>query len=89
MLTNEEKVAKVQCIGGYSFNNPLLCLEALQTSSLRLNWNGTLHVLKSNKRLALLGDSLLKTHLIKKWYHTDWLRSNRFLLSVRKSSDIV
>ncbi|KAF4631132.1 hypothetical protein G7Y89_g7000 [Cudoniella acicularis] len=56
-------VPQVEELIGYKFNNKKYCWEALQAK-------GTNGYLLGNKRLALLGDAILRYRLIKAWYPT-------------------
>ncbi|KAF2749812.1 ribonuclease III [Sporormia fimetaria CBS 119925] len=55
---------------GYTFRNKLLGIECLKVSSKdhHLYFNGTVHPISHNKRLALLGDRALSMALCELWY---------------------
>ncbi|KAK5081023.1 hypothetical protein LTR05_008340 [Lithohypha guttulata] len=65
-----KKVAKCEAMLNITFSNKLLCLEALQMSGNMLPWNEQFLKVNKNDRLAVLGDTVLKSYLCKKWYHS-------------------
>ncbi|KAK5102632.1 hypothetical protein LTS08_003432 [Lithohypha guttulata] len=65
-----QKVAKCEAMLNITFSNKLLCLEALQMSGNMLPWNEQFLKVNKNDRLAVLGDTVLKSYLCKKWYHS-------------------
>lgn len=58
----------VEAIIGYQFNDPSLLTEALQASGSPVRSAGTRAIPDGNKRLALLGDTVLKLALLDHWY---------------------
>jgi dsRNA-specific ribonuclease len=56
---------------GYTFKNRLHCVEALKMSgrNYSIYFNGTIHTVLENKRLALLGDRALSMALCEIWYN--------------------
>jgi len=61
-----KKVAKCEAMLNITFSNKLLCLEALQMSGNMLPWNEQFLKVNKNDRLAVLGDTVLKSYLCKK-----------------------
>lgn len=61
MAANEAKVAACKAIIHYEFQNELRCLEALLAARQPLFWHGGLVTIEKNDRLAVLGDSVVKT----------------------------
>lgn len=58
----------VETIIGYNFSDPLILLEALQAAGSTVRSAGTRHFPDGNKRLAVLGDTILKLVLVSEWY---------------------
>lgn len=58
----------VEAIIGYNFNDPLILWEALQAASSSVSRAGTRRFPDGNKRLAVLGDAILKLVLVGEWY---------------------
>lgn len=78
-------VNKVQSIIGYHFKNPLLLWKAMQGPGTAVDPSavkgaGVIHgyslfkIESPNKRLAVIGDSVLKTALLEHWYHMGYSR---------------
>ena len=65
------KVNEIEKQIGYSFKNKLLCVEALKCSGRDhpIYFNGTVHPVPENNRLALLGDRALSMALCEIWFH--------------------
>lgn len=57
----------VENIIGYSFSDPLILWEALQAAGGARD-AGTRRFPDGNKRLAVLGDTILKLVLVSEWY---------------------
>ncbi|KAJ9663579.1 hypothetical protein H2201_005540 [Coniosporium apollinis] len=57
-----------QAILGYQFNDSDLLWEALQAAGSPVVYIGARHLRDGNKRLALLGDTVLKLVLVREWY---------------------
>ncbi|KAF2715255.1 ribonuclease III, partial [Pleomassaria siparia CBS 279.74] len=57
---------------GYVFKNKLLCVEALKMSGTDhpIYFDGTIHPIVGNNRLALLGDRALSLSLTELWFKT-------------------
>lgn len=73
MMNTESKVTLCEQIIDYRFKDPKLCLEALQTSGEPLlYYRDEAFSIKQNKRFAVLGDTMLKTHLCKIWINTKY-----------------
>jgi len=68
MSAYEDKISQCQTLLNYTFKDSLLCLEALQTFSSPLSLKGKYRVITKNDRLAVLGDTVLKSYLCTKWY---------------------
>jgi hypothetical protein len=66
-----KKVHQIEEIIGWDFKNKMLIVEALKMSgsSYPLYFNGTVHPVENNNRLALLGDRALSLSLTETWYH--------------------
>jgi hypothetical protein len=66
-----KKVHQIEEIIGWEFKNKMLIVEALKMSgsSYPLYFNGTVHPVENNNRLALLGDRALSLSLTETWYH--------------------
>lgn len=58
----------VENIIGYNFNDPLVLWEALQAAGSTSRSAGTRRFPDGNKRMAVLGDTLLKLVLVHEWY---------------------
>jgi dsRNA-specific ribonuclease len=58
---------------GYTFKNRMTCIEALKvTGELHsLYFDGTIHEVGRNNRLALLGDRVLSLAVCEIWFHTE------------------
>ena len=79
----------VERIIGYSFSDPLILLEALQAAGSTVRSAGTRHFPDGNKRMAVLGDTILKLILVCEWYDSadvrgmwDFSCSDAWLLTV-------
>lgn len=70
MAVNEAKVATCESTIDYAFHNKLLCLEALLAARQPLVWQGEWVTLDRNDRLAVVGDSAIRTFFSKQWYGT-------------------
>jgi hypothetical protein len=64
VLYKNDAIAGAQTIIGHTFTNSELCWEALQAKAAGGYTEG-------NKRLALVGDAVLRLLIIKSWYTTD------------------
>ena len=58
----------VENIINYNFNDPLILWEALQAAGSTSRSAGTRRFPDGNKRLAVLGDTILKLVLVQEWY---------------------
>lgn len=58
----------VERIIGYSFTDPLILWEALQAAGSGVTSAGTRRFADGNKRLAVLGDTILELVLVEEWY---------------------
>ncbi|MCJ1279640.1 hypothetical protein MMC21_007464 [Puttea exsequens] len=63
-----QRIHALENIIGHRFNDPTILWEALQAAGSGLQSVGTRHFADGNKRLALLGDAVLKLALIDDWY---------------------
>ncbi|KAH7135180.1 ribonuclease III domain-containing protein [Dendryphion nanum] len=79
-MAANKSIARVEQIIGYTFNNRLLCVEALQMSAPQqiVFLDKKNHIVEYNKRLAILGDLTLDKVLGKMWYE----RQNQFGLGL-------
>lgn len=77
MATTDSKVASCEGIINYVFTNKLLCLEALQASGHVLRWNGAYIRVAKNDRMAILGDTVAKSSLCRKWFSTGRSKGKR------------
>ena len=59
---------------GYTFADPIILWEALQAAGSGITWAGTRHFPDGNKRLAVLGDTILQLVLVNDWYDTAYDR---------------
>ena len=59
---------EVESIIGYNFTDPLKLWEAVQAAGSGNISAGTRHFPDGNKRLAVLGDTILRLVLVKEWY---------------------
>jgi ribonuclease III len=64
----QSKLNKCQDIIGYEFNNRHLGWEALQMAGNGISRSGGRSCPSGNKRLAIMGDSILGVVLSKPWY---------------------
>ncbi|KAF2874357.1 ribonuclease III domain-containing protein [Massariosphaeria phaeospora] len=69
-MNANENIAMAEQILAYTFNDKLLCAEALQMAAPTtfLVVNNNFEGVKNNKRLAVLGDVALAQALCKMWY---------------------
>ena len=65
----------VQSILSYQFNNRELLLEAIKASGSGLNLGHNRSALEGNKRLAQVGDAVLRLVLFDEWYSSGTERS--------------
>lgn len=65
----DQKIAGVEIIVGRPFQNRRLVTESLNHGGLPIDFNGSSERFSRNDRLAILGDSLLDTILLTKWYN--------------------
>lgn len=70
----DSKVQAGMNIIGYTFNDHLILWEALNAAGSNIMGAGGRVFLDGNKRLALLGDSILKSALLDNWYITGQTR---------------
>ena len=61
-------VQGVEAIIDYHFIEPLILWEALQATGNGISSVGTRSFADGNKRLALVGDAILKVALLEEWY---------------------
>lgn len=74
-MSTEQRVARLEEIIGWTFNNKLHAVEGLNHGGPVVFFEGQLYQeFPRNDRLAVLGDRLLDTVLLMKWYHQ---RSNQ------------
>jgi ribonuclease-3 len=67
----DTRIAQTERCINYSFANKLLCAEAIQMASAMecLPVNGTVHLVKKNRDLEAVGDTVIATILCAKWYN--------------------
>ena len=63
---------------GYTFADPLILWEALNVAGSNVMSAGNRTFPNGNKRLALLGDSIIKTAMLDDWYLTAQTRRKHF-----------
>lgn len=73
--TMANKIQGVEDAIGYHFNDSQLLWEALSAPGCT-RIPGTRHTLDGNRRLAMLGDSILKFALLEDWYASGQARGN-------------
>lgn len=64
------QVERCETIIGYQFTGKSLCLEALHTHPSTVVLGGRLVQVRKNGHVAVLGDSVLKSHLCQLWFST-------------------
>ncbi|KAI4641551.1 hypothetical protein J4E93_007648 [Alternaria ventricosa] len=72
LLDAAARVGRIEGIMGYKFKDKMICIEALKTTSATtpLYFNGVVHHIDKNNRLALLGDRVLSLALCDVWFKT-------------------
>ena len=68
------KIRGVEATIGYDFTDPLILWEALQAAGSGIRFAGTRHFPDGNKRLAVLGDTILQLVLVQDWYDSAEVR---------------
>jgi hypothetical protein len=73
LLDAAAEVGALEVRLGYTFKNRMTCIEALKNTgpSFPLYFDGTVHNLQKNNRLALLGDRVLSLAVCEIWFQTD------------------
>lgn len=71
------KVQGAEAIIGRTFNNRLLLWEALQAAGSPVLLIGNRRLENGNKRLAVLGDTVLQLALVEGWYESNAARGNK------------
>ena len=76
MATNQMlcKIGGAEANIGYTFNDPLKLWEALQAAGSGNCLAGDRRFADGNKRLAMLGDAILKLVLVEDWYNSLFVR---------------
>ena len=69
-------IADIHAIIGHHFNDPTILTEALQAAGSSVRYAGTRPIPDGNKRLALIGDAVLKVALLDHWYQGGAPRGN-------------
>lgn len=64
------KIAIAEAQLGYHFRDKVNCLKALQASGHALVWQGQFLKVDKNDRLAVFGDTVVKTILAEMWFAT-------------------
>lgn len=62
------KIARVEIILGYTFNDKYIIWEALQVRGSGVTRSGSRAITDGSKRLAIVGDRLLALHMAEDWY---------------------
>ena len=72
LLDAAARVGRIEGIMGYKFKDKMICIEALKTTSATtpLYFNGVIHHIDKNNRLALLGDRVISLALCDVWFKT-------------------
>ena len=66
----------VERVIGHTFNDPLILWEALQAAGSTVRSAGPRRFPDGNKRLAIIGDTVLKLVLVTKWYDSGDIRGS-------------
>lgn len=66
-----DNIHGVEQIIGYSFTDPWMIWEALQAAGSPVNIIGNRRLVDGNKRLALLGDTVLQLALAETWLNAN------------------
>ena len=64
MAANPNHIADIHAIIGRQFNDPNILTEALQAAGSSIRYAGARAIHDGNKRLALIGDAVLKIALL-------------------------
>ncbi len=78
-LRMNDYVPVVETIIDYRFTDPLKLWEALQAAGSPVSAINGRHIHEGNKRLAMIGDSVLKLAFVSQWYTGDGLRGKQSL----------
>ncbi|KAF2648637.1 hypothetical protein K491DRAFT_684545 [Lophiostoma macrostomum CBS 122681] len=62
------KITQCEQLINYTFDEKLLCLQALQASGEAVHYAGTWHILAKNDALAVLGDAYMAAVLCRWWW---------------------
>lgn len=76
-LLKDTSLAAVEDIIGHKFGDSSKLWEALQAKGSPVSYINGRHILEGNKRLALIGDAVLRLALSSKWYAGNGLRGKR------------
>ncbi|MCJ1479872.1 hypothetical protein MMC06_000026 [Schaereria dolodes] len=68
------KIQGAETAIGYRFKDPQILWEALQAAGSSVRRAGEREIRDGNKRLALLGDTILKLVLVEDWYNSQRAR---------------
>jgi ribonuclease-3 len=81
----EATAKQIEAITGYTFNNKLLCAEAVQMAApqVAVIFQGEFRALANNKDLAILGDAILAKVVCAAWYAARDTNGKRTLFGVR------
>ena len=66
----------VERVIGRTFSDPLILWEALQAAGSIVRSAGPRHFPDGNKRLAIIGDTVLKLVLVTRWYDSGDIRGS-------------
>lgn len=86
-MTPATVLADVQLIIAYEFHNPSILLEALRGAGCGLSLFHSPHALDGDKRLALLGDTVLRTALLADWYNSNSDRCKLLSQEIERSTN--
>lgn len=83
LMRRTQMVEGCQAVLGYDFNDSDLLWEALQAAGSPVFAVGGRYLPDGNKRLALLGDTVLKLVLVREWYTSGRDRGSDIIASVK------
>ena len=70
LKNKQQMIGDVQAIIAYTFHDGDILWEALHVPGAMLSATGNRNLSDGNKRLALLGDAIMKAALLINWYTT-------------------
>ncbi|KAF2822555.1 hypothetical protein CC86DRAFT_80144 [Ophiobolus disseminans] len=71
MVDIDARISQIELITGYTFTEKPLCAEALQMEAPEVSYfiSGSWHLVKKNKDLESVGDTIIAVVLCTKWYN--------------------